>query len=543
MTLTSLEIVENCEKGLQDLRSRMDADSKLAYLDKYTLRFANGHEVPDAISVTMNDPAVFLNAVVSWIMSAKWQTVVEGKISDKQKHKVENFLDDKDAQADEYLSKRKFRKLLSHLASHVCARGWIGARRIWQVEQEKVWLEVVPIDMRWAVWEMGDELKWLAYRTWRTREQVDADYPDLGLNKDIQEVQVLDYWDDKKEEVWIDSKLVKTNKHTIGYPPFVIKAAPEGFMLLDKGYMVHEGESIFFLDRGLYGEYNRIMSIDQSLAMLALQPPYQRATTDEVESPYPSGPGKVYDVQKEEEYQIVPQPDINMANRVVNTEIAGALQRGGVNNIDLGNSPQPVTAILINTETEIRNKILSPRLQCMEEFFTESSRMDIQQFQANKLQGKIGRYGRQHDYSGDDLGDPETYTISYEGMSRSKRQEIANLVMFENAKSLSMKTRLTDILMVDDPEGEMNRIDAERAEQADPFLFFSRKACSLFDEVNDLTGEEKQEKLVEANRMAAKAMEAMVQSVQQSVQMPQQTGSNPAAMALLSGPNNGLGVQ
>jgi len=88
MAKTSLDLVKDKEKDLQTLHSRMDADAKLSYLDPYTLKYkddkGNEYPIPGAVSVTMPDPAVFANAIISWLLASRWQTLVEGYISGRQ---------------------------------------------------------------------------------------------------------------------------------------------------------------------------------------------------------------------------------------------------------------------------------------------------------------------------------------------------------------------------------------------------------------------------------------------------------------------------
>ena len=506
--MTSLERVQEAERTVFDgLYRRMDADTKLLYED-YVLTNGNGEKLPGQISVTMNEAIIYLNTVASWIMDAKWQTTVEGKISGKTQHLIENFLDDKQAQADERLSRTEFGKELPFLASHICGRGWIGARRLWREDKDGPYLEVIPVDMRYCSYERsGDGYNWVGLRWTRSRDAVKRDYG-VELREHIAQTDVVDVWDGEKEEIWIDDKVVKTNKSNLGYPPFVIVAAPEGFLFLDKGYMTRKGESIFFLDRKLYREWNRSMSIEQSIAMMALAPPFQRVPNKgEPASEYPNEPATVYDIPEPNtpgqanKYDLIPQPDINAANRVAHTEIAAAIRRGGANDLDLGNVTSGATAILITTETEVREKIVKPRLQAIEDYKTQSARMDIDQFQKGHFQGEVGRFGKTREYQAAGLGDPKTYTITYQGMSRSKKQEIANMQLFVASQGLSLETRLRDVLMVDDPRGEIAKINAEKAEAADPVLFYFSQARSLAIEAEDLDGAEADAKKLASMRM------------------------------------------
>ncbi len=552
MAQTSLEKVEEAERTVfQDLYARFDRDKKLTE-EKYELQDADGEKIPGAISVTMNDAAIFLNAVISWIIGAKWQTVVEGNLSGTQQHYIEGFLEDKDAQMDERLAKTEYGMLLAFMASHICERGWIVQRRIWLNDKKtgEPYLDVLPADMRHISYERGtDNFNWVSNRELRLNSKIKAEY-DITIYGAGSETEVVDWWSGEKEEVWINKVLVPAtkdrpmpNKHKIGYPPWVIAAAPEGFMMLDKGYMVRKGESIFFLNRDLYPEWNRIISIDQSLAMQALAPPYQKEVEEgESKSPYPNEPATVYDLPNEKKYELVERPDINRANQTAELQISGGQQRGGVNNIDLGNLQQNTTAIWITEQTEIRNKIITPRLKAIEDAKQQASRMDIDQFQKGKFNTTIGQMGKQTQYVASQLGDPKTYIIRYEGMSRSKKQEIANMALFNASSALSLKTRLTDILLVDDPEGEMTRIDNDRAEEADPVLFYMRKARSLAREAAELKGIDAEAKKMESKRLTQKGVELLRMGTTGQQEIPRPKSNSNMLLPLLAGNQGGRGV-
>ncbi len=62
--------VEDKKTELTGLHGRMDEDRKLVELGKYTLKDVNDRAVPNSISVTLNDPAVFAVNVESSMGSA-----------------------------------------------------------------------------------------------------------------------------------------------------------------------------------------------------------------------------------------------------------------------------------------------------------------------------------------------------------------------------------------------------------------------------------------------------------------------------------------
>lgn len=510
MEKTSLQLVEDKEKELSKLYTRMEEDAKLAYLDPYTLKYKDdhGHEhkIPGAVSVTMPDPAVFLNAIISWLLASRWQTLVEGDIPGRQKTFIEKFLDDAYLEADERRVSRGKHKVFPFLSTHICTRGWIGCRWVWLSDGENVYLDALPVDMKYVTYEIDSKgFKWVANTTFRSKQAIEAEY---GITvKEGTDIKVVDFWDDKKNEIWIDSKLFQPEglrPNAIGYPPFVIQAAPEGFMLLDKGYMVHEGESVFFLGRETYKSYNQIISIEQTMALKNVIPSFQKETP--AESPptdYPGVSGEVLDLPPgSKPLELIPQADINMANRVAHTTIGDAVKKVGLSDIDLGTwqKPSPASSLVITEQAEIRNRIQAPRLQALETFYAQSSRMIIDQYIKGAFDSQIGRKGRSTEYSYSKLGDLENYTISYRSMSRSRKLELANIALSAAARGeVPRSVRIRDIQMAEDPEGMEAQLDAEEAGQLDPLLPYVRAFCKLVDVADSLEDEdEKEQKYLEA---------------------------------------------
>jgi hypothetical protein len=507
----------------------MDEDAKLAYLDPYKLVDSKGRPINDTISITMNDPAVFANAIASILISGKWQTVVEGNITATQTHKIENFVDSIDDAAEDKYPKPGISGIHTFHCNHVCVRGWIGERVLWLTDRQGfTYPDVLPMDMRYFVYEQGkDGLNWGCYMTYRSAELVKSEYPKANV-RDSDQVLVYDYWDDKVNEVWIGDYKVLEQKNSLSYPPFVLQPVSAGFMLLDKGYMNREGESLFFLDRDLYPELNRLMSIDQTLAMKSIMPPYQKQEAELTgKNPgYPGGIGAVKTVLPDEKYELIPQPDTNQATIVAHQNIQNGVTRGGVTDIDVGNVKQPTSAVSITEQSELRNKILQPRVQALTNLKASRARMLLDQYAEGELGTiEIGSRGLRKSFDTTVIGDPNDYRVSYRLMTQDKKQKIANIALADAAQGkLSKDTILRDILKSDDPEGEMSKLKAEEAEAFDPVIKFIRLTFSLIDEADKLHEIEKDQKLIEAKRLAQKCVQLIQQEKTMGVTPPQSQG-------------------
>jgi len=523
--MDTLEIVKSRVTELQPLYDRMDKTKDLVYLKEYRLESFEKVPIEKVINVTTNWPAIYANAIISDLMGATWQTVIEsdGELSDKQKHVIENFIEDNLAQADEQLLRRGMAELFTWLCNHVCVRSLIGARWISQIDKDGSYkLDCLPVDMRWTPFEFGnDGMNWVAPRTFRSKTRIKAQY---GIDVGVDDTEVVDFWDSEKNEIWIEEKLHKTQKNPFGYPPFVIIIPSSGFMLRDKGYMEHEAEDLLFMNRGLYDERSRQMSIEQTLGMDVLFPPYEQEAEEAGKGDRPPKTGETLKVKTGERHQLLPRGDLTNAFRAGRSDVQRDLQMGGVNDIDLGNVSQTVSAVWITEQSEIRNKLIKSRLKGLAAFRQQSGRMLIDQYKkiSEKATGKsetlIGVTGRKRKYSADQLGDPGTYTITNQLMSKSKKQEIVNLAMFQAARGeLPLKVRLTDILMADDPDGIMRELDIERARKADPAIALFEMAIRYAEEAESLEGSDADTRKIQSMMLT----ESGCSIIRQRKQMPQ----------------------
>lgn len=553
--MDTLAIVNDRIRELQTLYSRMDSTRNRVYNTAYKLKGVDGKDLDNVISVTMPYAAIFANTVINDLMDAVRQTVVDGAISDRQKHTIENFIDDNRTQADEQLRRKGFPSLFAWWCNHVCIRSFIGVRWVSQIVDGKFVIDCLPVDMRYCSWEYGnDGLNWVCNTTYRSASQIKSEY-DIDLSGT--DIEVKDFWSSEKNEVYVAEKKAIDQKNPFGSPPFVIGAPATGFMLRDKGYLEHESEDLLFLIRGLYDEINRSVSIEQTVGMEAIRPRYQDIVEEMDSKPATQPPktGQTVKRKKGLELQLAPVRDLNNAFLTGRVDLQKALQMGGVNEIDLGNVSQTVSAVWITAQTGIRKKFSNPRLKCIAECEQQLARMMITQNQQLTNNGGspeivIGGTGRKRKYSPGQLGDPEKYSIKFELMSQSKTEEIANLAQFEAAGNLPMRWKLTNILKADDPDGIMRELEVEEARRADPAIALFEMALRYVEEAEQIEDEdEANAKLIQAKMLAERGV-AIIKQRNQPVQplLPEKArvpqaepikGNAQALMPLLGGGGGG----
>lgn len=479
---------------LSDLYTRMDVTRDQVYNKPYQLKGFDGLPMDNIVNITLPYPSIMANTIINDLMEARRQTVIEGDLSNRSKNRVEPFLDDVRAQADEGLRQRGLPKLFDWWCNHVCVRSFIGVRWISQIIDGVYTVDCLPVDMRWTPFQYGKNgLDWVCHITYRNKGDVESEYPDLkNPPKGELDIEVMDYWDKNDNIIFIDGVEAKKSHNPFGYPPFVISSPATGFMLRDQGYMAHESEDILYLLKDIFSELNRSMSIEQTLGMESIRPPYQKPIKpenwDAKPPPAPPKTGQAQKVKEGEEWKLVPRADLNQAFMTGRVDLLKIQQMGGVNDIDLGNVSQTVSAVWITAQTSIRRKFSNPRLACIAEAEAMLARMIIDQIIQGgiSVEALVGRIGRKRKYVVADLGNPDNYTITYSLMTHSRTEEISNLAQYEAAGGLPTRWKLEHILKVENPEAIMREMAIEEARQADPAIGLFEIALQLADEANQL---------------------------------------------------------
>lgn len=507
MAKTTWELIDARIKAMSERNDAMDKTSKLLMWDDapYKLVKPDGKtELRDSISVTPNLPKVFAHGVISDLLSGKWQTVIEGKISQRQAHLIETFVDDAFAQADEkLLDETGIPSLFAWLCNHICLRWAIGARLISSIENGEYQIDCLPVDMRWTPFVLN---KWMAPITFTNKDDLEqelegfekkakdgrGEYFPISLSgKD--EIEVRDFWDSEKNELWVTKQKVFSQKNPFGYPPFVIVIPSSGFMLRDRGYLKHEGEDILFLNAGLYEELARSISLEQTSGYAGLYPAYEKEVADLTASPSEPVPklDVSLNVKKGERHLPVPRGDINRAGQTARVDIQDMISNGGPLSPRQYNTPP--SAVLLAGETEMISRLQNARKEALGVFRSKLARMIISQFikaDNGKAEFSIGKQGKKTKYSASKLGDPDNYNISYHLSVKSKRQELANLAEFTAVyDKLPLKWNLTNILMADDPDGIIKDLELQKAKALNPAISLAEMGLRYLEEADNTEDE------------------------------------------------------
>ncbi len=539
--LTSLEITKNRMTQLKPLHDRMDKTRDRVYNTPYEMPDLGDPTKPmgGVINVTMPFGAIIANTVINDLMTSFRQTIVEGSISAKTQKLIEGYIDDNREEADEDLVNSDWHASLFEIwCNHVCIRSYIGVRWVSQIVDGKYVIDAMPVDMRYCPWEYGNGvLNYAAPISFRTRAELEVKYAQIIKDKSIsltgkstQLFEVRDYWDSEKKELWINDVLALKQKNPLGEVPFVISAPATGFMLRDKHYIEHDAEDILYLIRGVLDEMNRTASIEQTKGAETIRPPYVdlREKPDGGPAKQPPKTGQTKQKKVGEPWELLKTPDINTAFLTGRADLAKVIQMGGVNDIDLGNVSQTVSAVWITAQAGIRKKFSGPRLKAITQGDQQLARMMIRQTQnAVELESGspeilVGGAGRQRPYTADKLGDPKQYSIRIELRSQSKTEEIANLVQFESAPDLPYEWRLEHILGANDPKGIIRMKANEDSLELDPAQKFADLGLKLAREAEESQDEQEKDVLNLRSMMNIERAVAILKQRLQPAPLPEE---------------------
>ncbi len=468
-------------------------------------------ELDDVVIVTENRSYSHIKRIIAGLMSAKWQGVVEGQITDSQAHKIEMFNEASLQQADEYLQNEYGLPGLDvWLDNHVCHTGLIGVQWMVDIENGEYKIHCRPNDMRWTPFVLN---KWVAPITFGTKEDLlkeledckklamdgGSDYeftpPAEGTLKDIDN-EVRDFWNNEVNELWINEVQVFRQRNTYGKLPHIILWVPSGFYFRDKGYLEHESPGLLAGNEALYEQLSQQLTIDATLGFNVLNP------ATEYESENPEGGlstprpkrGEDLEVPKGGRHIPFPNPDINRAELASREQVTHLIEEGSP--IAPRGYATPPSAIEVTTEVELLDQLQNPQIIALQMFKSQLVRLNIEQtLLLAEKDGSIsvGPTGKQGSFNIGDLKDPKKYSISYQLMKQNKRLAIVNearaLALWGKAP---MKYILKDILSVEDPDGWMREMELERAKAVNPAIGLAEMAVRYAEEAEGMEGDDKE---------------------------------------------------
>lgn len=481
------QLVEDKKTELSSLHERQDNDRQLVELAKFTLKDVNDKAVPNSISVTLNDPAVFAANVESSLGKATEQVIVESDDKNLDTTYIEDVIKASFAAANSRLTRQGRFPLNPFFDQQMCRRGGGAARCLFRMNKKTGQLiaDIVPWDRRYVYYGMGaDGMDWVAYETTRSKDKILAEYPKSDITDE--EAIVLDVWDDKNNYVWIGEELIKTQKNPYGYPPVVLQLVPMGSMLADKDSLASQGESIFFLIRDLVPELNRLVSIIQSLNMKALDNALLWKSEQGIEATPPlhkdlTTPGAVTAADIGGGAEPVNYGELKRSAYLLHSMIETRIQRGSLSSIDLGTLDFQLSAVALIEIGEGRDQVFLPRLGARGLLNQQLAEMIIDQIlKTGATSVEIGSRGHKRTFDTRKL--QGEYEVAFKYFIKSPKIDVARFSMAAAAGGLIPdKAKRRDILQRENPEEDERQLRWEEAERLVPAIKMRRDIEALLE--------------------------------------------------------------
>lgn len=486
-----LQKVSDKKAEQSELIHRWKIDSDLLYLNKYIMKDKKGlHEVPDIINVTLNIPGRFANDVIATLGTAKEQSIVESDDRNLDTTNVEDFRKAGFASANARLRLQGRFELNQWFDFHSCIRGGCAARCLFRMVDGVLVPDVTPWDTGYVRYAAGAQgLGWAAYETTRQKDVIEAEYADelrtYHVNISGKSAEVLDVWTPEHNEVWVAKKKLLEQEHTFGFTPVVIQKVVLGSMLADKDSLEHQGESIFFLIRGVIPELNRLLSIMQTLNFTTLKPPAGWASRggdkpapeyDEAMRPASMTPHEIGGGVTEIKFGDA-QRSAQLAYGIMREAIREATAAAS----DLGviESP-PASGVRAMVAGESRDQLLSPRLGV--KALMNQGLADMFTAQVIQIGGSVelGTLGHKRSFQTSKLdGEYEGY---YKYTIKSAAVDAGRASLYAAyGDAIPRRAKAVEILQREDPDGDERQLRYEEIERLVPPIKIHRDIRALLE--------------------------------------------------------------
>ncbi|KKL21626.1 hypothetical protein LCGC14_2443550, partial [marine sediment metagenome] len=349
--------------------------------------------------------------------------------------------------------------------------------RVWlRMKGNRFIPDIVPLDARYFVHEDDEDgMVWGSSFIERDKAQIEAAYPKAQMGG-VKKAIVTEYCSREERRVYIRSQKVIEQPHGFkdrdkqSYCPYVVELSRITTTFMDEDAFEHQGEGLLWPVRLIYPELNRIATIDQSITFKAFTQSYQREvgqvnSGQEPDSPFE--PGKTIEVEKGGKYDLIPLADIQDATKHGWSVLDQHKQQGSVSTIDYGNLTIPLPASGIKLLMGPKQLRLNQLLAAMKPFFEQTFEMATWQLDQLGKTIDIGRLGSRVSYSPSDL--KQDYFLAVKFYPQDPVDNIANVSVADAMGTLvSEDYKRRHVLELQDPDGERDKVSAERLKQLVP---------------------------------------------------------------------------
>jgi len=474
MEKVTLEQIKDAEKNTAaaELKNRMLADRDLYRMTPYALKNYKGTKVEASYPITSNKPMVFGNRVISALTGAniKCDIEVAGEANTLSGKIEEGWTQAREA-IDAYVSAMGDQDTLSFMSSQAALTGFISCL-VWPYQDDDGTL--VPYIGEWdspyVIVERGRKgLTFAANHMTKSKSDVLHEYNTVVEGDDN---DTYDTWQPRLNEVYIGDKVVNKDTDTgVDFTPVIHQQVGASAFARDVAYGKYRGESIYAGVRDWYGEYNRQLSVRNTLTMWSFSRSMQYRSA-EGESKDLGGKNywqdiSVFSVPLEGGFEPMPVADINEAAKELILLADHEIVQQGLSTIEYGEIPDDATVAQLNTMLSKTMSFLNPRMRAIEAGYNEMAYMFMRLMKDRGLPNECVIKGRTYNIPTFDIG-PEI-TIRHKLVVKLPLQEIANFVLAKSAQGwIDLERILKDIIGVDDVADVMEKLKVQKIYAFDP---------------------------------------------------------------------------
>lgn len=507
-----LELHKEAYKERSDLNTRREGDYRLATSYKYAMTDKDNEVLKGVIHTTMNRLKVFRSYVLASLGRADERIVVETEDEQFDTAEVEDFLRRAFRSADLKRFKMGEFGIDPFFDEQACMNGEIAARVLFQEmpakEGQDAYLDtdITPWDVRYIAPIMGaDGLSQCGYEIKKTKAVINSEKWAIEKNFTLTEKDAteIDLWTPEENIIYINDEEVYKQPNPYGFVPVCVQAVPIGTMMVAEDSIKYQMESIYFLVRDLINEYNRCLSILQTLNLLAIKPALTEVAQDAHEYDEITAPGSNTPVDTPNAVQIVPYGEARRAMMLALQELNSAIDDGTLSRIMLGHiDVTEMSAVALVQVEQGQGQVYMPRLGTRGLLKRQISEMFIKQIEVLGIGSfDVGVAGHKKTFKSSDL-DGE-YEINFMYTNKSPETDFARLSMatqYRQSGLMDDLTILTDVMKRDDPEGDLMNIHRQNLRQIVPTLQIYDSAIALIHAIEDGDEEAKAEfDIVEAS--------------------------------------------
>ena len=500
-----LDLHKEAFKERDALNKRRMSDYKLATSYKYAMTDKDNKVLKGVIHTTMNRLKVFKSYVLASLGKADERIVVETEDEAFDTAEVEDFLKRAFRSADLKRFKMGEFGLDPFFDEQACMNGELAARVLFQEmpasEGKDAYLDtdITPWDTQYIAPILGaDGLSQCGYEIKKTKAVIESEKwaQETGFSLSEKGATEIDLWIPEENIIYINGEVVFRQPNPYKFVPVCVQAVPIGTMMVAEDSMTYQMESIYFLVRDLINEYNRCLSILQTLNLLAIKPALTEAIQDAHEYDELTAPGSVTPEDAPNAVQIVPYGEARRAMILALQELNSAIDDGTLSRIMLGHiDVTEMSAVALVQVEQGQGQVYMPRLGSRGLLKKQISEMSIRQIEVLGITSfEIGVPGHKKTFKSSDL-DGE-YEIDFRYTNKSPETDFARLSMATQYKVSGLMddlTILTDVMKRDDPDDDLRKMHRQDLRQISPTLRLYDGAKALLKDIEDGDEEAKAE--------------------------------------------------